>query len=114
MNTRVVVAGTLFLGLLACGGVPSSVYAQATGTTGTPATPVPGTPTNPMKKLPGAGGSGPVIAAASAIHGNKKTHIYHLATCPGYTKVKEGNLVSFSTEDEAVTAGFHKAKNCPK
>jgi deoxyribonuclease-1 len=66
-----------------------------------------------MKRLPSAG-TAPVIAAATAIHGNKKSHVYHLATCPGYTKVKEENLVSFSTEDEAVKAGFHKAKNCPK
>ena len=63
--------------------------------------------------------SAPVTTAAapdmvSGIHGNKKSRVYHLANCPGYTKVSATNLTSFATEDEAVRAGFHKAKNCPK
>jgi len=47
-----------------------------------------------------------------AIHANKKSKVYHLSTCPGYTKVSEKNLMSFATEDEATKAGYHKAKNC--
>jgi deoxyribonuclease-1 len=50
----------------------------------------------------------------SGIHANKKSHVYHLSNCPGYAKVSEKNLTTFATEDEAVKAGFHKAKNCPK
>ena len=46
------------------------------------------------------------------IHGNKKSRTYHLATCPSYGKLSEKNIVSFATEDEAMKAGYQKAKNC--
>ena len=46
------------------------------------------------------------------IHGNKKSHMYHLATCPSYGTLSAKNITSFATEDEAMKAGYHKAKNC--
>jgi len=46
------------------------------------------------------------------IHGNKKSHTYHLATCPSYGRLSAKNTTSFATEEEAMKAGYHKAKNC--
>lgn len=46
------------------------------------------------------------------IHGNKRSHTYHLPTCPSYGRLSEKNIIAFATEDEALKAGYHKAKNC--
>ena len=46
------------------------------------------------------------------IHGNTKSHTYHLATCPSYGRLSAKNITSFATEDDAMKAGYHKAKNC--
>jgi hypothetical protein len=46
------------------------------------------------------------------IHGNKKSHTYHLPTCPSYGRLSAKNTTSFVTEDEAIKAGYRKAKNC--
>ena|SRR5215813_4766285 len=51
--------------------------------------------------------------AAGAIHGNTHSKIYHLPTCPDYTKLSEKNVIVFATEAEARQAGYRKAKNCP-
>lgn len=48
-----------------------------------------------------------------AIRGNKNSKIYHLSSgCPGYTTMSPSNVVSFSSEAEAISHGFRKAKNC--
>lgn len=47
------------------------------------------------------------------IIGNKNSKIYHLANCPSYNSVSEKNRVYFDTEEDAVKAGYKKAKNCP-
>jgi deoxyribonuclease-1 len=89
---------TLAMTVLACsffvGSLQSSAFAQATA--------------------PKAPAAAPAMATTSTgeIHANKKSKVYHLSTCPGYTKVSEKNLMSFATEDEATKAGYHKAKNC--
>ena len=91
--------------------LPASVFAQGVGG-GTSASPSTTMPMSPTTK------SAPVTTAATTmapgIHGNKKSHAYHLPDCPSYAKVSATNLVTFATEDEAVKAGFHKAKSCPK
>ncbi len=49
---------------------------------------------------------GPVI-------GNRNSHVFHLPDgCPSYTSVSERNRVLFSSEAEAIAAGFRKAGNC--
>jgi deoxyribonuclease-1 len=56
-----------------------------------------------------------VVGAASngVIIGNKNSHVYHLPKgCPSYDKVSGKNQVSFDSESQAVTAGYHKAGNC--
>jgi len=101
------VMSALLVGSLIVGGLQSSAFAQATAPTA-PAAP------SKMPK-PSAPAAAPAMAATStdgAIHANKKSKVYHLSTCPGYTKVSEKNLMSFATEDEATKAGYHKAKNC--
>lgn len=55
-----------------------------------------------------------VVPGGTPIRGNKRSHIYHLATCRGYDTVSEKNRVQFQTEAEAQQAGYRKAANCPK
>lgn len=103
MKKYPIALGVLLVGSLIVGGGQSSAFAQVTA----PAAPA----ASPKALKPSA----PAMAATSAsgaIHGNKKSKVYHLSTCPGYTKVSEKNLMSFATEDEATKAGYHKAKNC--
>lgn len=49
----------------------------------------------------------------SKIVGNKNSGIFHAPNCPDYNKVSERNRIYFSNENEAVKAGFRKARNCP-
>jgi len=112
MKKRVVIVSSVLWGILTVSGLPSYVLAQGMGGT---------TPAAPSGKMPPSmpTKSAPTTAAATAdtmsgIHGNKKSHVYHLSNCPGYAKVSAKNLTTFASEDEAVKAGFHKAKNCPK
>ena len=113
MKKHVVIVSSVLWSVLTMTGLSSSVFAQGMGGT---------TPTAPVGKMPAPmpSKSAPIATSATApdmasgIHGNKKSHVYHLSSCPGYPKVSEKNLTTFATEDEAVKAGFHKAKNCPK
>lgn len=59
---------------------------------------------------PGPGSSGSVTGK---IIGNRNSKIYHLSNCPSYSSVSEKNRVYFESEEEAVRAGYRKAKNCP-
>lgn len=55
----------------------------------------------------------PAATAQSPIHGNRNSKIYHLPEgCPSYNAVKEHNKVLFQDEEEAVAAGYRKARNC--
>lgn len=44
--------------------------------------------------------------------GNQNSKIYHLSTCPGFSQVSAKNQRWFSNEQQALAAGFRKAKNC--
>ena len=46
------------------------------------------------------------------IRGNRNSMIYHVEGCPGYNKMAEGNIVYFSTQEMAMTAGYRMARNC--
>ena len=77
-------------------------------TSNTPQTPSPSSPT-PTESTP----------TGCTIKGNISTsgeHIYHMPGCGSYTKTQidtsKGEHM-FCTEDEAVGAGWRKAKNCP-
>jgi deoxyribonuclease-1 len=107
-NAKVVVSAMVVTALL-LGGVSSTVRAQATSGATTPA--VTSHPVSPPKPAQTAA---TMSTAAASIHGNKKSHAYHLANCPSYAKIDAANLITFASEDEAIKAGFHKAKNCPK
>ncbi|MGH9940207.1 MAG: thermonuclease family protein [Blastocatellia bacterium] len=50
--------------------------------------------------------SGPII-------GDRNSKIYHRPGCLDYPKVAEQNRILFKTEQEAVEAGYRKARNCP-
>lgn len=51
--------------------------------------------------------------SASAVLGNRNSHVYHLATgCPGYSQVSQKNQVAFGSEAQAQAAGYRKAGNC--
>jgi hypothetical protein len=38
---------------------------------------------------------------------------YHKLTCPGAKQIKETNKIFFATENDAESAGYSKAANCP-
>jgi len=91
--------------------VKAPVVSSETSTTPTTETPT----TAPMKsgkekRLASAAPVGKVDDGM--IHGNKRSRTYHLATCPSYGKLSAKNITSFATEDEAMKAGYRKAKNC--
>ena len=72
------------------------------------------------KGLWGEGLAAPVPAAprsahtpAGLIRGNRRSMIYHLPGCPNYNDLSPASVVSFGSEQEAVDAGYRKAKNCP-
>lgn len=46
------------------------------------------------------------------IHGNRKSRIYHLSSCPSYSNISPANLEEFPTEQAATDAGYRIAKNC--
>lgn len=51
--------------------------------------------------------------AVVAIQGNKRSGVYHLPKgCPSYNQMSPNNRVTFSTEAEALAAGYRKAGNC--
>lgn len=49
---------------------------------------------------------------AGVIRGNQKSHIYHLPECPNYNDLSPATVVTFRSEQDAVSAGYRKAKNC--
>jgi hypothetical protein len=56
------------------------------------------------------------IAGASpgtVVRGNRRSKVYHLPHCPGFTAVSPANIVTFASEADAQQAGYHKAGNCP-
>lgn len=113
MKKYVVIISSVLWGILATTSLPSSVFAQGMGGT-TPAAPSGKMPTPMPTKSAPATTSAAAPDMAFGIHGNKKSHVYHLSSCPGFAKVNAKNLTTFASEDEAVKGGFHKAKNCPK
>ena len=47
------------------------------------------------------------------VRGNRRSKVYHLPQgCPGYNQMSDHNIVNFSSEAEAIEAGFRKAGNC--
>ncbi|HIB08923.1 DNA-specific endonuclease I [Alcanivorax nanhaiticus] len=47
------------------------------------------------------------------IRGNRNSKIYHLPEgCPSYDRVSPRNVIEFSSESEAQSAGYRKAGNC--
>ena len=57
--------------------------------------------------------SQPTSVQSGDIHGNRRSMIYHLPTCPDYGRISPKNVVPFKSEEEASKAGYRKAKNCP-
>jgi endonuclease YncB( thermonuclease family) len=51
--------------------------------------------------------------ASGEIIGNRDGAIYHRPDCPDYSKVSESARIYFKTEQEALAAGYKKARNCP-
>lgn len=51
-------------------------------------------------------------AAVLPIRGNRNSKIYHTENCSSYNSMKASNIVNFSSEADALNAGYRKAKNC--
>ena len=54
----------------------------------------------------------PAAAHLAAVIGNKNSQIYHVEGCPGFSSTSQKNRVAFNTENDALSAGYRKAKNC--
>lgn len=52
------------------------------------------------------------LVTGSAVQANSNSGVYHVVGCPGYGSMRPKNLVEFSTEAEAIGAGYRKARNC--
>jgi endonuclease YncB( thermonuclease family) len=52
-------------------------------------------------------------APTGAIIGNRRSRIYHEPNCPNYNDVSPQNRVTFNSRQEAETAGYRRARNCP-
>ncbi len=50
--------------------------------------------------------------ASGQVLGNKRSKLYHLSHCSGYSQVSERNQQWFDTEQQALNAGFKRAGNC--
>lgn len=50
---------------------------------------------------------------ADRVIGNRRSGIYHVPGCPGWTTVARHNREPFGTEAAAIAAGYRKARNCP-
>lgn len=56
-----------------------------------------------------------VVTAAVAkgeVLGNKRSKLYHLSHCSGYSQVSKRNQQWFESEQQALNAGFKRAGNC--
>jgi phosphatidylserine/phosphatidylglycerophosphate/cardiolipin synthase-like enzyme len=62
--------------------------------------------------LRSSGAASVTVSGHGEVHGNKKSKIYHLSTCPGYAGLHPASVVPFATEADAQQAGYRKAKNC--
>lgn len=63
----------------------------------------------PRDWLPPANEVGP---SSTPYQGNRRSMIFHHPECPGYGSVSQGNLVILATREQALRAGFRKARNC--
>lgn len=48
-----------------------------------------------------------------SIRGNKSSKIYHWPGCPNYDDIAPQNRLPFRTREEAESAGYRAARNCP-
>lgn len=70
-------------------------------------------PADTATDVPAHAGAEAARAVTGAIRGNRNSKAYHLpAGCPDYGRISPRNIVEFSTEAEAIAAGFRKAGNC--
>jgi micrococcal nuclease len=54
-----------------------------------------------------------VAMAGGPVIGNRRSHVYHRADCPGYDDVAPQKRVPFGSGAEAESAGYRLARNCP-
>lgn len=50
--------------------------------------------------------------SSAPIHGNRNSKIFHPKGCSSYNAMSPRNVVNFSSEKEAIAAGYRRAKNC--
>jgi hypothetical protein len=53
-------------------------------------------------------------AAGGPIVGNRNSKIYHMSSCPQYSKLSEQNRAPFKTETKPQAAGYRKERICPQ
>jgi hypothetical protein len=53
-------------------------------------------------------------ALATQVIGNRRSLVYHRATCPNAAKMTGANRVTFASETAAAAAGYRPGKDCYK
>jgi hypothetical protein len=54
----------------------------------------------------------PAPASADAYVASSRAKVFHKASCPAASKIKDENRVTFKTREEAVASGRTPAKDC--
>jgi deoxyribonuclease-1 len=60
-----------------------------------------------------AGDTDTATIPSAPIIGNRKSKVYHRPDCPGYDQVSSQNRVPFMSEQDAQSAGYRLAGDCP-
>ena len=60
------------------------------------------------------GNKGLPAALATQVIGNRKSLVYHRATCANAVRMTATNRVTFASEKEAAAAGYRPGKDCFK
>ncbi len=101
LNINSTIANTTDLSKVIASGATSNVASNATS-------PIKTDTSNPVT-------AAAVTVASDAIKiiGNKNSKIYHREDCPGALKMIEANMVVFNSIEDAKSAGYRPAGNCP-
>lgn len=91
--------------------VPATVTTAPVAVTKSPAPVVSSVQADPVVQP--NGNQAAVGDGVGQIIGNKNSKVYHLPGCASYSRVSEKNQVRFSSVEEAETAGYKRAGNCP-
>lgn len=54
-----------------------------------------------------------VASSREPVRGNRNSMVYHIPACPNFNDIASRNRENFGSEEQALEAGYRKARNCP-